>query len=73
MAAIVSVVVVPAVLSAVRLVVMPAVTVAVGIDNTSRRRLHDHNPWWWRGRMIVPVTVPVAIIIARIIRAVSTG
>ena len=73
MAAIVSVVVVVAVLFTVRLVVMPAVTVALGIDNASRRRLHDHNTRWRRGRMIVPVTVPVAIVIARIIRAVSTG
>ena len=73
MAAIVPIVVVPAILFAVRLVVMPPVTVAVGIDNASRCRLHDHYTRGWRGRMVVPITVPVAIVIARIIRAVGTG
>lgn len=72
MTAVVSIMVVPAILFAVNPVVVPAVTVAVGIDNASRRRFYYHNTrWWWC--IVIPVTMPVAVIIARIIRAVGTG
>ena len=72
MAAVVPIVVVPAVLFAVRLVVVPAVTVAIGINNASRCRFYNHNTrWWWR--MVIPITMPVAIIIARVVRTIGTG
>lgn len=71
MAAVVPIVVVPAILFAVRLVVVPAVTVAIGINNASRRRFYNHNTWWWR--MVIPVTMPVAIVIARVVRTIGTG
>ena len=71
MTAVVSIMVVPAILFAVNPVVVPAVTVAVGIDNASRRRFYYHNTRWWC--IVIPVTMPVAVIIARIIRAIGTG
>ena len=73
MAAIVAIMIVPAVLFAVSPVVMPAVTVAVGINNAARRRFHNHNTGWWRWSMIMPVTMPVAVVIARIVRTIGTG
>jgi len=73
MAAVVSVMVVPAGLFAVSLVIMPAVMVAIGIYDSRRcRSYYYHTRWRW-GCMIVPVTMPVAIVIARIIGTIGTG
>ena len=72
MTAIVSIMVVPVVLFAVSPVIVSAVTVTVGIDNASRRRFYNHNTrWWWR--MVIPVTMPVAIVIALVVRTIGTG
>lgn len=71
MATVVSVMVVPVVLFAVNAVVMSPVSVAVGIYDTVRCGFNYHDAWW-RG-IIIPVTVPVAIVIARMIRTISTG
>lgn len=73
MAAIVSIMIVPAVLLAVSLVIMPAVTMAVGINNAARCRFHHHNTRWRRWCMVIPVTMPVAVVIARIVRTIGTG
>jgi len=71
MAAIVSVMVVVAILLAVSTVVMAAVPVAVGMYDPWRGR-HHYYTWWWRG-VIVPVTMPVAVIIARLVGTIGTG
>lgn len=72
MAAIVSVVVIMAVLLAVSTVVMATVLVAVGMYDPWRR-CHHYHTWWWRGSVIAPVTMPVAIIIARLVGTIGTG
>lgn len=72
MAAIVSVMVVVAVLFAVSAVVVPTVPVAVGINDPRRCRSH-HYYWRRRGSMIVPVTMPVTIVITRLVGTIGAG
>ena len=72
MAAIVSVMVVVAVLFAVSTVIMATVSVTVGMYDPRRRRHHYYTRWrWWS--VIVPVTMPVAIVIARLVGTIGTG
>jgi len=73
MAAVVPVVVIPTILFAVSPVVVPAVMMAVGINNASRCRFYDYNTRRRRGNIVISVTMPVAIVIARIIGTISTG
>ena len=73
MTAIVSVMVVMAVLLTVSTVIMTAVPVAVGVDNPRWRRFyHNYTRWRWRS-VIVPVTMPVTIVIARFVGTIGTG
>jgi hypothetical protein len=73
MTAIVSVMVVAAVLFAVNPVVSPVMPVTIGIYNPARCRFYHYNTRWRRGCMVVPVTMPVAIVIARVIGTIGTG
>jgi hypothetical protein len=73
MTAIVSIMVVPAILFAVNPVIVPVVPVAIGVYNPPWCRFYHYNTWWRRGPMIIPVTMPVAIVIARIIGTIGTG
>ncbi|PSL29226.1 hypothetical protein CLV60_10561 [Dyadobacter jiangsuensis] len=72
MAAIVSVVVVVAVLLTVSMVVMTTVLMPVGMYDPRRWR-HHYYTWRRRGCVIAPVTMPVAIIIARLVGTIGTG
>ncbi|GGN10249.1 hypothetical protein GCM10010967_52640 [Dyadobacter beijingensis] len=71
--AVVSVVVVTAILLAVYAVVMPAVMVTVGIYDPPWDWFYHHNARWRRGGVVVPVSMPVAVVIARIVGAVGAG
>lgn len=72
MAAIVSVMIVVTVLLTVSTVVMTAVPVAVGMYDPWRWR-HHYYTWRRRGRVVVPVTMPVTIVITRLVGAIGTG
>lgn len=72
MTAIVPIMVVPAILFAVNPVILPVVPLAIGINNPPWCRFYHYNTWR-RGGMIIPVTIPVAIVIARIIGTIGTG
>jgi hypothetical protein len=73
MAAVVPVMVVPAILLAVNPVVVPVMPMAIGIYNPPRCRFYHDHTWWRRRRMVVPVPMPVAIIIARVVGTIGTG
>lgn len=72
MVAIVSIMIVVAVLLTVSTVVMAAVPVAVGMYDPRRWR-HHYYTWRGWGGVIMSVTMPVAIVIARPVGAVGTG
>jgi len=65
--------VIPAVLLAVSPVVMPAVPVTVGVYDPSGCWFYHYDTRWRRWNVIVPVTMPVAIVITRFIGSIRTG
>ncbi len=73
MPSVVPVMVVSTVLFTIGTVVVPAVIVPVGVDNAPWSGFHDHYTRWWRWCVIIPVTMPVAIVVAGVVRTVGTG
>ena len=71
--AIVSIMVMAAVLFSVNPVMVPAAPVPFRINDSSGSRFYHHNTRWRRWTMVVPGARPVAVIIAWRVGTVGTG
>ncbi|MGV3601063.1 MAG: hypothetical protein ACO1N1_07645 [Dyadobacter fermentans] len=54
-------------------VVVAVMAVTVGIYDATRRWFYHNHTWWRRRGMVMPVTVPVAVVVTGIVGSVGTG